>query len=129
MSSVLDRIRKTLDGLCGGQSGMAKAYYGACHERKLDLWNYFVFNRRVTTKNNTSKADFQTFYEVHIVHEDFIPEGYVETVIQALETQDESGTKLRATPDDIRYDYVFKGNTDVVVEIATLTIYHPAKRG
>lgn len=128
MSSVLKRIRRTLDGLLGGDAGMAGTYYGACNERELDHWNYFVFNRRVTTKRNTSRQDYQTFYEVHIVHEDYIPEGYVEAVVAALEAEDESGTKLRATDDDIRYDYIFKGNTDVVVEMATITVFHPAKR-
>lgn len=128
MSSVLERIRRTLEGLLGGDTGMVGAYYGACSERKLDRWNYFVFNRRTTTKRNTSRQDYQTFYEIHIVHEDYIPEGYVEAVVEALEAQDESGTKLRATDDDIRYDYVFKGNTDVVVEMATITVFHPAKR-
>ena len=128
MSSVLERIRRTLDGLLGGDAGMAGTYYGACNERELDHWNYFVFNRRVTTKRNGSRQDYQTFYEVHIVHEDYIPEGYVEAVVAALEAEDESGTKIRATDDDIRYDYVFKGNTDVVVEMATITVFHPAKR-
>lgn len=128
MSSVLERIRRTLDGLLGGDAGMAGTYYGACNERELDHWNYFVFNRRVTTKRNGSRQDYQTFYEVHIVHEDYIPEGYVEAVVAALEAEDESGTKLRATDDDIRYDYVFKGNTDVVVEMATITVFHPSKR-
>ena len=128
MSSVLKRIRRTLDGLLGGDAGMAGTYYGACNERELDHWNYFVFNRRVTTKRNASRQDYQTFFEVHIVHEDYIPEGYVEAVVAALEAEDESGTKLRATDDDIRYDYIFKGNTDVVVEMATITVSHPSKR-
>lgn len=128
MSSVLERIRRTLEGLLGGDAGMTAVYYGACNERQLDLWNYFVFNRRVTTKRNTSRQDYQTFYEVHIVHEDYIPEGYAEAVVAALEAPDDGGTKLRATDDDIRYDYVFKGNTDVVVEMATITVFHPSKR-
>ena len=72
--------------------------------------------------------DYQTFYQVHIIHEDFIPEGYVEKVIEALCQKDESGTKLRPTNDDVTYDYTFKGNTGMVVEIAHITLYHPEKR-
>ena len=107
---------------------MEGVWYGACREKQLDKWNYFVFNRWKTTKNNQSRADFQTFYQVHVVHEDYIPEGYVETVIKALEAQDDPGTKLKATADDITYSYTFKGNTNMVVEIANITFFHPEKR-
>lgn len=128
MSSVLDRIRNTLKSLEDGDVKMEGTYYGQCTEEKLDLWNYFVFNRLRTTKNNTSKMDYQTFYQVHIVHEDYIPEGYVEAVIAKLCEQAESGTKLRPTNDDVTYDYIFKGGTRMVVEIAHITLYHPEKR-
>ena len=73
-------------------------------------------------------VDLQTFYEVHIIHEDAIPEGYLQTVIDALQAQDDPGTKLKLTSDDIDYDYTFKGSTNMVVEIATLTFLHPEKR-
>ena len=126
--SVLNRIRDTLTAMLDGSVKMEGVWYGSCREKQLNKWNYFVFNRLKTTKDNRSREDFQTFYQVHIVHEDFIPEGYVEKVIQALETQDAPGTKLRATTDDIVYNYTFKGNTTMVVEIATITLFHPEKR-
>lgn len=129
MSSVLDRIRGTLETLCTDNTvPMQGVWYGACREKKLDYWNYFVINRLKTTKNNTSRLDYQTFYQVHIIHEDYIPEGYVERVIEALCQKDEFGTKLRPTNDDVTYDYTFKGNTGMVVEIAHITLYHPEKR-
>ena len=129
-NSVLDRIRKTLITLAEGtEVPMAGVWYGACREKELKNWNYFVFNRFKTTKNNQgSKVDLQTVYQVHVIHEDYIPEGYVETVISALQEKDESGTKLKLTNDDIQYSYTFKGNTNMVVEIATITLYHPEKR-
>ena len=128
-NSVLDRIRSTLNELSSGEVKMEGVWYGACREKELKYWNYFVFNRRRTTKNNQgSKVDLQTFYQVHVVHEDYIPEGYIETVINALLEKDESGTKLKMTNEDIQYDYTFKGNTNMVVEIATITLYHPEKR-
>ena len=126
--SVLNRIRDTLTGLSSGDVKMEGVWYGACREKELKNWNYFVFNRLKTTKNNNSKVDYQTVYQVHIVHEDYIPEGYVETVIDALLEQAESGTKLKPTNDDVQYNYIFKGNTNMVVEIATITLYHPEKR-
>ena len=128
MSSILDRIRSTLESLAQGEVKMEGVYYGACREEKLDRWNYFVFNRLKTTKNNSSKMDYQTFYQVHIVHEDYIPEGYVEAVIGELSKKAEGSTKLRPTNDDVNYNYTFKGGTNVVVEIATITIYHPETR-
>ena len=129
-NSVLDRIRTTLTTLAADtEVPMAGVWYGACREKELKNWNYFVFNRQKTSKNNQgSKVDLQTFYQVHVIHEDYIPEGYVETVIQALQEQADSGTKLKLTNDDIQYNYTFKGNTNMVVEIATITLYHPEKR-
>lgn len=130
MSSVIKRIRKTLEKMCAdGTNPMRGVWYGACNEKSLPEWNYFVFKRRITTKSKgTNRVDLQTYYDVHIIHEDAIPEGYVKKVIDALQAQDESGTKLKLTDDDITYDYTFKGSTNMVVEIATMTFVHPEKR-
>ena len=127
--SVLDRIRNTLTGLLDGEVKMEGVWYGACRENDLMYWNYFVFNRYKTTKNDRgSRVDLQTFYQVHIIHENYIPEGYVDTVIEALQEQADPGTKLKVTNDDIQYNYTFKGSTNMVVEIATITFFHPEKR-
>ena len=130
MSSVIKRIRETLEGLCESTTTpMEGVWYGACRANKLQNWNYFVFNRRKSTKaSSTNKVDLQTFFEVHIIHEDAIPEGYVQTVIEALQAEADPGTKLKVTADDIDYDYTFKGSTNMVVEIATITFLHPEKR-
>lgn len=128
-NSVLDRIRNTLTSLSSGGVEMEGVWYGACRERELKKWNYFVFNRLRSSKNNQgSRVDLQTFYQVHVIHEDYIPEGYIGTVISALQEKDESGTKLKLTNDDVQYNYIFKGGTDMVVEVATITLYHPEKR-
>ena len=125
--SILNETEKTLKRLAKSPDvPMQGAWYGACRKKGLDEWNYFVFNRKKTTKSS-NRLDFQTFYEVHIVHEDYIPEGYIETVVRALESQSD-GAKLKCTSDDIVYDYIFKGNTEMVVEIATITLFHPEKR-
>lgn len=130
MSSVLNRIRDTLTDLLSDENvPMEGVWYGACREKELKYWNYFVFNRRKTSKNNQgSRVDLQTFFQVHVVHEDYIPEGYLDKVINALLGKADSGTKLKLTNDDIEYNYIFKGNTNMVVEIATITLYHPEKR-
>ena len=130
MANAIKRIRETLEGLCADTDvPMEGVWYGACRASKLKAWNYFVFNRRKTTKaSSTNRVDLQTLYEVHIIHENAVPEGYVQKVIDALQAQAESGTKLKLTADDIEYDYTFKGSTNMVVEVATLTFLHPEKR-
>lgn len=130
MTNAIKRIRETLEGLCADiDTPMEGVWYGACRANELKSWNYFVFNRKKTTKaSSTNNVDLQTFYEVHIIHEDAIPEGYVKKVIDALQARSDPGTKLKLTADDIEYDYTFKGSTNMVVEIATLTFLHPEKR-
>lgn len=127
MTSVLNHISDVLNNLCSGDVPMAGCWYGACQETKLENWNYFVFNR-VRTATSSNRVDRETYYQVHIIHEDYIPEGYIDTVIKALEEPSEPGTKLKKTADDITYDYTFKGNSNMVVEIATITFVHPRKR-
>lgn len=127
--SVLDRIKETLEGMLqDADVPMETVGYGGVRKSELDRWNYFVFNRIRRSKNNNSRQDLQTFYQVHVVHEDYIPEGYIDRVIKELEAPADPGTKLRQTNDDIEFNYVYKGNTDLVVEIATITFYHPEKR-
>jgi hypothetical protein len=122
--SVLDKTRDLLSDLAK-EDGLVGAYYGACNERNLQEWNYFVFNRKETTKSS-NKRDWQTYYQLHIIHEEYIPDGYVEKVIKALESQED--VKLRVTIDPVEYSYTFKGKGDVVIEIATITFFHPEKR-
>lgn len=125
MSSVMERIRSTLDTFINGEEEMKATYYGACNTKELNKWNYFVFNRKSTKRSASSRDNFQTDYEVHIIHEDFIPEGFVEKVIKALLEPADKGTKLKVTADNISYNYMFKNNTNRVVEIATITVTHP----
>ena len=126
MSSILTATKNTLEELArSAEVPMAGAYYGACREKNLEAWNYFVFNRK-TTEKSSNRLDYQTFYQVHVVHEDYIPEGYIQKVVEALEEQKEA--KMKATAEPIEYNYTFKNNTDMVVEIATITMFHPEKR-
>lgn len=127
--SVLNCIEKKLKSFINGDEGMNKVFYGACTDKEMDSWNYFVFNRKRTYKAGTSRTDMQTDYEIHIVHEDYIPEGFVEKVIEELQNSDaELGVKLKLKGDDIVYDYTFKNNTGMVVEIATIIVTRPCKR-
>lgn len=105
-------------------NGMVDAYYGACNE-KLQEWNYIVFNRTRIKNNGKIKGDFNEYYAVNIVHEDAIPEEYIYKTIQ--EVLKIKGVKL--TNEDITISYTRKGNTDVVVEIATIIFTKANYRG
>ena len=125
-NSVLDTIKTRLTEI-SEEYGMNGVSYGIQERDDIPEWNYFVFNR-IRTKKASNGVDRQTYYQVHIVHENYIPEGFVDKVIGKLESRTEDGTKIRQTSDDIQYDYVFKGSTNLVVEIATITFVHPEKR-
>ena len=122
--SALNDIKSILTTLAADEDvPMGAVYYGMCPETSLDTWNYFVFNRTQTEKAS-NRVDWQTHYSVSIIHEDYIPEGYVETVKDALEA---GGFRWKA--EAVTYNYTLKGSTSVVVEIATINLVLPEKRG
>ena len=99
-------------------------YYGMVHsEKKETLWNYIVFNR-TSMKSSASKTGYTDGYIVHIVREEWIPEGLAEEVINKMLEID--GMKLSAT--DSQYDYVPKPNTDSVVEMLSIEFVKPRKK-
>lgn len=105
---------------------MEDVAYGLLPQGSTNKWNYFVFNRVNVKTAGKAKGDFNEYYAVHVIHEDFIPEGYVYKVIQkVLEIK---GIKL-AVNDEISFNYARKGNTDVVVEIATIVFTKAIFRG
>lgn len=83
---------------------------------EVDEWNYTVFNR-VKLKNYANKTSFCDRFEVHIVREEFIPDGIDIEIITKLTAL--PGVKL--ADEDGTYDYMMKPNTDTVVEMLTLT--------
>lgn len=127
MLNELKEILKSLDETTGVVN--AGVYYGMCNRKDLDEWNYIVFNRKDTGKSGkTAAVGFSEYFEVHIVHEDYIPEGYVYDVIREVQKKSgQAGCKLRLTDDRIAYTYTQKPNTDIVMEIATITFVHAMK--
>ncbi len=83
---------------------------------KVEAWDYIVFNRS-KLKNHANKTSYSDVFEVHIVREEYIPEGIDIEVITKLTAL--PGVKL--ADDDGTYDYIMKPNTDTVVEMLTLT--------
>lgn len=98
-------------------------FYGAVDNRmKETLWNYTVFNRVKLTPNQ-NKTSYTAEYAVHIIREDFIPEGLEEKVIEALK----SINGVRVDSDGGSYDYVTKPSTNTVVEMFSINFYIPRK--
>ena len=92
------------------------------NEEEIDVWDYTVFNRS-KLKHNTNKTSFGDQFEVHIVREEYIPEGIDIEVITKLTAL--PGVKL--ADEDGTYDYIQKPNTDTVVEMLTLTFTRARK--
>lgn len=98
-------------------------FYGMVDSRmKEQLWNYIVFNR-TRLKSATNKTGYTDFFDVHIVREDFIPEGLdTEVIAKVLEID---GVRL-ANEDGI-YSYFEKSKTNNVVEMLTLSFMRARK--
>ena len=98
-------------------------FYGAVdNSMKETLWNYTVFNR-VKLSPSQNRTGFTAEYAVHIVREDFIPEGLEEKVMAAL-------SSIKGVRIDINggsYDYVTKPSTDTVVEMFSINFFVPRK--
>lgn len=114
---TMDQIKEVLTTLAQNEEYpfSGGVYYGVCNAATLPEWNYFVFNRK--EEKPTNNKSFTSYYEVHIIHEDYIPEDYPLTVVEALKDVI-PGFSLS---ENITYDYTEKGSTDVVVEICNLT--------
>lgn len=91
-------------------------YYGRTTHNSNDDWNYFVFNRSKISKTGTSKLNYNDFYQVHIIQEDYIPVGFEKEVIKKIL----DNTTLKLSDADLVYNYTFKNNTDMVVEMLTI---------
>lgn len=109
---ILDDIQNQLERID------PNVFYGMVDDervRKLNfVCNYTVFNRVKLTYNAnlTSKSDY---FDVHIVRENFIPEGTDIDVIDVM--TDIAGMRLTG---DGEYQYVRKPNTNIVLEMLTL---------
>lgn len=106
-------------------------FYGLTPTRVLDAegrevdtwtWDYIVFNR-TKLKSSMQKTSYVDAFEVHIVREEFIPEGIDVEVIEKLTAL--PGVKIAA--EDGVYDYTMKPGTDNVVEMLTLTFTRSRK--
>ena len=114
---ILDEIQNKLNELD------ENVFYGAVKkEMNETVWNYIVFNRSLL-KLNTNQTGRTPVYSIHIVRENFIPEGFEDEVINKLLTI--PGFRLAGT--DGTYDYITKPGTDTVVEMFSIDFVKPRK--
>jgi hypothetical protein len=85
------------------------------------LWNYIVFNRNKLSINQ-NKISNSEYYSIHIIRENFIPEGLEEEVINKM--IEINGFRVAG---DGTYNYVEKPNTNVVVEMFSIDFVRPKK--
>lgn len=96
--------------------GMVKRY------RAETEWNYIVFNR-VEVRFSTQKTSASDAFEVHIVRENYVPDGMEDSVVALLEEL--PGVRVAGNG---TFEYVSKPNTDCVVEMLTIPFVRARKR-
>lgn len=102
----------------------SNVFYGAVDKKmKEEIWDYIVFNR-AAMRSNQNKTGFSDVYTVHIVREEFIPDGTAEDVIEKM--LEISGMRLAGTDSD--YDYMVKPKTDAVVEMLSIEFVKARKK-
>lgn len=110
MNLILDVIKEKL------QQIDPNVYYGMVDkEVQKNEWDYIVFDR-APLKIKPDKTGCSDYYDVHIVRENYIPEGIDIDVIKKM--QEIPGMKV--SDEDCTYDYVQKQNTNIVVEMLTI---------
>ena len=97
-------------------------FYGMVDSRmREDVWDYTVFNReRMTPSPN--RTGYSYYFSVHVVREDFIPDGFEKIVIDKMLEID--GMRLAG---EGTYDYVPKPSTNAVVEMFSVSFVKAVK--
>lgn len=115
---ILDEINKKL-----GEVDPIVFYGMVDDSMRETVWNYTVFNR-ISTSSGANKTSYSDKFAVHIVRENFIPEGLFGQIVDKVCEID--GMRLSGT--DATYTYVQKPNTNVVVEMLSIEFVRPRKR-
>lgn len=98
-------------------------YYGMVDESvKITVWDYIVFNRTSIT-HSTNKTAATDRFDVHVIRENYVPEGFDMAVIEALCSL--PGVRLAGS--ECSFAYVQKPNTNIVVEMLTIPFVRARK--
>lgn len=128
---MLNQIRDKLQELIKDTTFIEKygvieeILYGTAHKHdNTKPWNYIVFNKEKLKKGGTSLTDLTYYWNVAIIHEEYIPEGLEEAVIDKI--QEIKG--LRLADGDMSVDYMTKGESNMVVELLQISFVKTKKR-
>ncbi|MBQ9785059.1 MAG: hypothetical protein IJW29_06450 [Clostridia bacterium] len=117
MSSTLDLISAALAEVD------ERVYYGtAAKLPKCQPWNYTVFSREPAYRN-ASKTGITHVYAVSVVRENFVPEGMMLDVINAMEAI----PGMRMADDGIDFAYQVKPGTSDTAEMMTINFTKAVK--
>ena len=100
-------------------------FYGMVDDekvKKLGVWNYTVFNR-VNITYNANKTSASDYFDVNIIRENYVPDGTDSEVIKKLTAL--NGVKLASK--EPTFNYVKKPNTNIVIEMLTISFVRARK--
>ena len=98
-------------------------FYGMVDQNMTEtVWDYIVFNRTTINRsaNRTSASDH---FDVHIIRENYIPDGFEDEVIDKLCTL----PGVRYAGGNTEFHYVQKPSTNIVVEMMTIPFVRARK--
>lgn len=103
----------------------SNVYYGRVTNNDMLNWNYIIFGKERIKKAAEKSIDLTNYYWITIVRENYIPDDTVYDVINKLN----SIPGLHLSNEDGTYQYIFKDNTELVVELVTLVFAKTKKCG
>lgn len=90
--------------------------------KNAPVWDCIVFGRS-NIKYPANKISASDYFDVLVIRENYIPDGFDTEIIQALTSLD----GVRLAGDTATFDYVQKPNTDTVIEMLTLSFVRSRK--
>ena len=99
-------------------------YYGMAKKHDLKSeWNYIVFSKSALRMGGTSNLDLTPEFSVHLIHENYIPEGEEAQLISAMQ----SIPGMRVVKGDGAYNYTARDDTKMVIEIFSVNFTKASK--
>ncbi len=115
---ILDEINEKLETID------PNVFYGAVDKKmREEIWDYVVFNRG-NFRPSANKTGYTDTFVVHIVREEFIPDGLAEKVIEKM--CEIGGMKLAGNESE--YTYMVKPSTDAVIEMLSIDFIRARKK-
>lgn len=97
--------------------------YGMVDKEHMEtVWDYIVFNR-TGVKYSPNKTGASDSFDVHIIRENYVPEGLDEEIVDKL--CELPGVRVSG---DAEINYAQKPGTNIVVEVLTIHFVRARKR-